>query len=142
METKQVMTAAEAHEQIERLAKTNAVPEVRKVRAIEVGKVVRQGDIYLHRVEPTHLKGKRRKDRQLALGNTMGSRHVAEGSAECFEGVQLPSWCDERTFLGPLIKSEKRFTISHPEHAHVELPAGTYQVTHQMDARTMERVRD
>jgi hypothetical protein len=142
MKTQSVMTAAEAHEQIERQAKTNAVPEVRRIRAIEVGKVVRQGDIYLHRVEAAHLKGKRRKDRQLALGNTMGSRHVAEAPAECYEGVQLPSWCDERTFLGPLIKSEKRFTVTHPEHAHVELPAGTYQVTHQMDARTMERVRD
>lgn len=134
--------AIQAHEEIERLAKANAAPEVRRIKDIAVGKVVRQGDIYLHRVDADHPKGKARKDRQLALGTTMGSRHVAESPAKVFEGAAAPTWCDQRTFLGPLIVAEKRFTVTHPEHAHVCLPAGTYQVTHQMDARTMERVKD
>jgi len=135
-------TVIEAHEEIERLAKENAVPEVRRIEGIEIGKVVRQGDIYLHRVDEKHARGNRLKSRQLALGNTMGSRHIAEAPAKVFEGTTLPEWCDRRTFLGPLIESSKRFTVTHPEHAHVDLPPGCYQVTHQMDARTMERVKD
>jgi len=141
METK-VKDAAQAHEEIERLAKANAVPEVRRIKTMEIGKVVRQGDIYLHRVEGQHARGKKLRSRQLALGNTAGSRHIAETPSKVFEGTTLPGWCDQRTFLGPLVESDKPFTVTHPEHAHVELPAGTYQVTHQMDARTMERVQD
>lgn len=135
-------TVIEAHEEIERLAKVNAVPEVRRIQAIAIGKIVRQGDIYIHAVDQAHARGKRLMSRQLALGNTMGSRHIAEAPAKLFEGTMLPSWCDRRTFLGPLVESKKRFTVTHPEHAHVDLPAGCYQITHQMDARTMERVQD
>ena len=132
----------EAHAEIERLAKTNAVQEVRRIESIEIGKVIRQGDIYIHRVDAKHVHGKKLKNRQLALGNTMGSRHIAEAPARVCEGTTLPEWCDRRTFLGPLVESDKRFKITHPEHAHVDLPSGCYQVTHQMDARTMERVQD
>lgn len=141
METK-IKDASEAHAEIERLAKANARPEVRFIKEIAVGQIVRQGDIYIHRVNEDHASGKEMKSRQLALGNSQGSRHIAESPAKILEGTTLPEWCDRRTFLGPLVKAEKRFTITHPEHAHVSLPKGTYQVTHQMDARTMDRVQD
>lgn len=137
--------AIEAHAEIERLAKENAVQEIRVIESIEIGKVVRQGDIYIHAVKADHKHGNAAKSRQLALGNSQGSRHVAAGnkfSVLVYDGTTLPEWCDRRTFLGPLVKAKKPFTITHPEHAHVRLPAGCYQVTHQMDARTMERVQD
>jgi hypothetical protein len=139
MQTKDAVTA---HAEIERLAKENAKTEVRHVKEMAVGKVVRQGDIYIHRVDDDHAHGKALKDRQLALGNTMGSCHIAEKPSQVFEGTTLPKWCDRRTFMGPLVKSKKRFTVSHPEHAHVSLPPGCYQISHQMDARTMSRVQD
>lgn len=141
METK-VKDAATAHAEIERLAKVNAKPEVRFIERIDVGCVVRQGDIYIHAVEPKHPHGKKSKSCQLALGETMGSRHIAESPAVCYLGTTLPEWCDRRTFLGPLVNSKGRFVITHPEHAHVSLPPGEYQITHQMDARTMARVQD
>lgn len=141
METK-VKDAAAAHAEIERLAKANAKPEIRFIKEIAVGCVVRQGDIYIHAVEATHAHGDKLKDRQLALGNTQGSRHIAEAPATIYAGTTIPEWCDRRTFLGPLVKSKKRFVVTHPEHAHVSLPAGEYQITHQMDARTMDRVVD
>jgi hypothetical protein len=141
METK-LKDAAAAHAEIERLARVNAKPEVRYIAKIDVGCVVRQGDIYIHAVKLDHKCGEKLKDRQLALGNTQGSRHIADAPASIFAGTTLPEWCDQRTFLGPLVKSAKRFVITHPEHAHVSLPAGEYQITHQMDARTMDRVRD
>lgn len=141
MET-QIKDAATAHAEIERLAKVNAKPEVRFIEKIAVGCVVRQGDIYIHAVEATHQRGKRLKSRQLAIGETMGSRHIAEAPASVFAGTTRPEWCDQRTFLGPLVKSKARFVVTHPEHAHVSLPPGEYQITHQMDARTMARVQD
>lgn len=141
METK-LKDAAAAHAEIDRLAKANAQPEVRRIVEIAIGQVVRQGDIYIHAVEPDHKGGEKLEDRQLALGNTQGSRHIAEAPASIFAGTTLPAWCDRRTFLGPLVKSQKRFVVAHPEHAHVSLPAGTYQITHQMDSRTMQRVQD
>ena len=109
---------------------------------MEVGKVVRQGDIYIHCVEPTHLRGPKTENRQLAMGNSRGSRHVAEGQMQLFLGTTAPTWCMRGTFLGPLVVASQPFTVTHHEHAHVELPAGTYQITHQMDPRTVERVLD
>jgi hypothetical protein len=139
METKD---AAQAFSEIAAKADEAAINSARVVHKMGVGQTVRQGDIYLHRVKDGHAHGRKLKSRQLALGNTMGSRHMAGAPATVYDGTTLPEWCDRRTFMGPLIMSVERFTVTHPEHAHVELPPGCYQVTHQMDARTMERVRD
>ena len=135
-------SAVEAQETIVRAAKSKAVQEIRRIEKIEPGQVVRQGDIYIHRVAATHRHGKASKSRQLAMGETMGSRHIAEAPCKVFTGTTLPEGCNDRTFLGPMVKSDERFTITHPEHAHVDLPAGTYQITHQMDARSLQRVQD
>lgn len=131
----------ELYTKLEAEAAEKAVAEVRKISAIEVGKVVRQGDVYIHRVADNHPHGELAKNHQLAEGETQGSRHIASENAQVYVGTKAPEWA-ERAFLGPLIKSETAFLVTHPEHAHVQLPAGTYQITHQMDARTLERVRD
>lgn len=117
----------------------------REVDAIEIGKAARQGDIYIHRVADNHPRGAMRKGpdaRKLAIGESVNSRHIAEAPAICYEGTTLPGDCDPRTFLGPCIVSPDRFMVTHPEHAAKSLPGGTYQVTHQMDARTLDRVAD
>jgi hypothetical protein len=137
-----VETAQEAQELIEREAKVKAVAEIRVIPTMEVGQVVRQGDIYIHRVKDDFAHGFETGTRQLALGETVGSRHVAEEPALVFRGVRVPEWCDRDTLLGPCLMAKKRFKVVHPEHAHVDLPAGTYQVTHQMDARTKKAVID
>ena len=108
---------------------------------IQVGQVVRQGDIYIHRVADDHPRGKP-VGPKLAMGDLMNARHIAEAPAECFEGVKLPHYCAAGTFMGPVIVSSAEFTVAHPEHAAIRLGAGCYQVTHQMDARTLERVKD
>lgn len=133
------ISAVEAHEQVQRSAK--ARPEVRDFRAAEVGQVARQGDVYVHRVEEGHPRGKA-TEAQLAVGHTQGSRHVVTGDAECFEGAAEPSWC-RGSFLGPLVVvGPGGAVVTHPEHAHIALGEGTYQVTHQMDAATRRRVTD
>lgn len=132
------MKTLDAMKKIEKTASGN-VGDVRVIKSMGVGHVVRQGDIYIHGVKESHAHGKACGN-QLAQGTSKGSRHVAEG-AECFSGEKVPEWC-EIALLGPFIKALKSFTITHPEHADVCLPAGSYQITHQMDARTLERVRD
>jgi len=136
-------TAEQVHSKIVSDASERAVPDVRAILAIKVGQAVRQGDIYIHRVDEYHPRGAAARNRQLAVGTTQGSRHVAEPPAIVYEGAERPKWCTGQ-LLGPLfvVPQGQRCVVSHPEHAHVDLPAGTYQVTHQMDARTLDRVRD
>lgn len=119
----------------------NNIEDVRFIKSMKVGQIVRQGDIYIHKVDDTHPHGGR-CGRQLAQGSSKGSRHIAESPAECFTGTQKPTTCEDAVFLGPLVKSPHRFLISHPEHADISLSGGCYQITHQMDVRTQARVRD
>lgn len=139
---KKVLTAEEAHVEIERTAKEKAVQEIRTIEKIERGQFVRQGDIYIHRVYDDHPRGAKLESHQLALGDSTGSRHIAEAPADCFTGIRPPGGGDVQAFLGPLIVSLERFTVTHPEHAHFSLPAGTYQVVHQLDGRTRQRAID
>lgn len=141
MDLIKVHDAVTAQEFIQDKAKELAVQDKRAVVEIAIGKVVRQGDIYIHRVPNDHERGLELKTRQLALGESMGSRHIAEAPAKVCEGTEAPDWA-RTELLGPCIVSDLPFTISHPEHAHIHLPAGVYQVTHQMDARTKKRVID
>ena len=140
------MTAAQALETI-----TSAKPamELRIARRLEIGAVIHQGDVYMARVDDTHPKGKLLSTRQVAVGTTIGSRHVVEGDGvKVYEGKQLPAWVKEpdwvraNALLGPVVVSDKPFTLTHPEHAHHRCPAGTYQVQYQADRRTHEAVQD
>ena len=134
---------------VERVSKAPADPEKRVTRRLETGSVIHQGDVYLHRVDDAHPRGARRGSRQVALGTSVGSRHVAEGeNVDVFEGVALPPWVnargdvDRRDLLGPLVVAPRGLVLTHPEHAHHELPSGTYQVTYQVDLTTRRAVID
>lgn len=121
----------------------NNTPDVRVLKKIEIGQGWRQGDIYGYRVEDNHAHGKKLGSRKLAIGEGEGSNHFAEGDIEIFEGTTLPGFLGRGTFLGPLIKAPKGFKNTHPRHAHAHIKqGGTYQIVHQMDARTLQRVRD
>lgn len=129
-------------------AAQTADPEVRILRRIEVGRAIHQGDVYVHRVPDDYPRGKSWGSKQVAIGDTQGSRHVAEGDVEVFETDRLPDtmskiprW-DADAYRGPVVVAKAPWRLTHPEHAHHQLPAGTYQVTYQMDARTRERVMD
>lgn len=125
-------------------ADEKSINSIRVVRKMEAGQVVRQGDVYLHRVRDDHPHGKKLAEGkiQLALGQSVGQRHFLVGDLVAYEGTTLPEWCRQGTFLGPLVVTKKRAKNTHPEHAHSSLPAGTYQITHQLDVKTMRRVQD
>jgi len=137
-----VLTALQAHQQIEEFA-NNAPTEMRFIPdgTMTPGKWIRQGDIYLQALEeipPAY--DKEIFERQLAPGESRGSRHVIEGNVKLF----IPSKPGNRNdvLVGPVIVSKERCVLTHPEHAHFSLPAGVIsQVYYQMDARQAERTR-
>jgi len=146
-------TAIQAHEAIHHHAQTQSSPEVRRVESADT--CVRQGDVYLrpYRGEPLtyhYARGEisverdtateEIQDRQLAPGTTQGSRHIVEGG-----GVRLfrhPR--QDHPLIGPVLVVTSRCTVTHPEHAHISLPPGEWQVTYQDDLMQQEiaRVRD
>ncbi len=153
----------EIHAKIKKEGKRNATQEIRFHEIVVKGKesflklkgsdklakAGRQGDIYFHLVDSKHPHGPKLKTRQLALGSGKGASHIAGASILVYEGTKLPSYCGPRTFLGPFIVVKKRDMIKHglqqndkDRHGYVSLPKGSYQITHQMDARTGERVVD
>lgn len=138
----QTLTNTEIMQAIETGAK-ECKPETRILSEFAIGKAYRQGDISVHRVAPDHPRGKKLGHKKLAIGQGVGSNHYAEGKIELFEGVQLPKTCAPRTFLGPVIVAPKGFLNTHPKHADCQVEVGgVYQVTHQMNVRTLERARD
>lgn len=114
----------------------------RRFPKIPMGKVVRQGDIYIVRVPDDHPHGGIRESHQLAFGTSKGSRHMADRNFVCYEGTALPKGAMAGTFLGPCIQTDCEATIEHPEHAWAIIPAGTYQILHQTDLQTRQRALD
>lgn len=145
-------TATQAHEAIQQAAE-QASPELRYV---DTPTTVRQGDVYFRpygrrkQLSYAFARGnvtvkktaftEEIRDRQLAPGTTQGSRHIVEG-----DGVRIyrdPT--NRHPLIGVLLVVEQRCTITHPEHAHISLPPGEYQVSFQDDVMQNEisRVRD
>ncbi len=122
--------------------------EVRVCRRIEVGSNLHQGDVYIHKVEDSHPRGSKTGTRQVAVGNTVGARHIAVGKLEVFAGSILPAYMTPaqdvpvEAYLGPVVVADEDWTLEHPEHANHRLPAGTYQVTYQVDPVEQRRVLD
>lgn len=136
------MTAMEAYTLVEQAA-AKANQEVRKVSKIEPGQSVRQGDIYLVCLDPNTGQGKTQQGRQLAPGISAGSRHVLSGRGVLMEAVTNLKGVNSRALFGPRIYSpDERVLVEHPEHAHLDLPPGQYQVLHQLDFAAQRRVQD
>ena len=139
------ITVLEAHRQIEDHSK-NADHATRVVNSIAIGEHVRQGDCYLIRIDQPSADWRPTTNLQLAPGVSNGSRHVAEGDVQILtspESNPVARMPDGRSrLLGPQIVARDRFTVTHPEHAHVSLPAGTYQTTYQLDYDRQQAVRD
>lgn len=148
------MTAQDVMARIEAEASKNA-PEVRDMRdRMELpGDVARQGDVYVWRLPDGAVAGTERGTRQVAVGATVGSRHIAEGPVtltdpadvqERIKALRAIGATDAMTdvMVGPVVHATGEWCLTHPEHAHIRFPAGTFNVTYQMDERTRQAVRD
>lgn len=133
-------TATETFKKIEEKAVISK-PFTRHISEMNIGNVIRQGDIYVEKVDDNHHHASDKAMRQLAIGNTQGSRHIADGDVEIFS----PS--EKSPLVGPVVKAQSRWILTHPEHGHFSLPAGCYQVRYQRDyaserAEEIRRVQD
>ncbi len=109
-------------EQVKKIEDAKSDVDVRVIRRIEIGN-------------------------EVALGTGNGSRHMASGEVRVFKGKKLPTGVkikdvSDETIMGPCIKADAPWALTHPEHAHHHLPKGTYKVVYQYDPRTMRRVAD
>ena len=110
--------------------------EAKLNESFEVGDVSHQGDLILVRIASLPKSAKPRASRQLADGNTQGSRHVISRKAKCFDAdatevsmlIASANGCKvDARYVGPLFVSPSKPTandLDHPEHGNQGFPAG------------------
>lgn len=113
-----------------------------RIGSPSLGDVVRQGDLYLVCIEKLPTNGIPTTNRQLVPGTTQGSRHAVEGDCQIVEKVQYEN--RHMALCGPAFSCISDCTITHPEHGHKILPAGTswHAVYQQAYADEIRRVQD
>jgi len=123
-----------------------------------MGDNTRQGDLYIVFIprDAIGASAKRTENRQLAEGNTQGSRHIMEGDVEIYTdhgitGDYIKQISNTRNdipndLVGPAIvfKGESN-RLSHPEHGHKIIPGDlcgvvVYQST--LSGNLRRRVQD
>jgi len=107
-----------------------------------LGDVVRQGDIYLVCIDKLPA-GKKTENRQLAEGNTQGSRHIVTGDVQIVTPNSAHPGVD-RVLCGPAFHCNEAAEVTHPEHGNKILPKDTtWRVTFQRSfAEEVRRVQD
>lgn len=138
------LSPIQAHEAISKAA-ANPDTAVRIVDAIAIGEHVRQGDVYLQRIDKRTADWKATTNRQLAPGTSQGSRHIVDGSMKLYaspDARPLDRTGNTVRLLGPQIVAKEPFMLTHPEHAHFQMPAGVYQCSYQLDWSSQQAVRD
>ncbi len=151
-------TAIQFHEELT-AAVAESSQKVRKHPKMKPGNVGHQGDVYCHRISsvPAAWNVAVTETRQVAVGEGIGSHHIAEGDGikvfwpkskadavkDCpIKGLAAKLGAGAEFCLGPVIVAEQAWTLTHPKHAYHEFPAGVYLCTYQLDRATMRQVRD
>jgi len=115
--------------------------------------VSHQGDLILVAIAKLPKSAKPRKNRQLADGDTQGSRHVLERgevfdckASEVVKAIKAATGCDvDKKYVGPVFRSPEEPTandLTHPEHGNQGFPAGcVIAVVYQRNLDAEERER-
>ena len=158
------MNVQEAVKRVEIAAKRPRA-DVRDGSKVAVGKVTRQGDVYLMRTDRAPTRGDEIAlsvgviGRQIVPGTTPGSRHVVVGDAvaHCAADVgavttQIAAHAKqhgckasvrEEMLYGAIEVGPSGASLTHPEHAHVRLPPDSCWIAwSQYDESTQRRVAD
>lgn len=104
----------------------NDAPRTFTEADLTVGSIGRQGDLYLVRIAALPASAKPRRNRQLADGNTQGSRHVLE-RGEAFDcapaavvaaiKIVCPKASVAESYVGPVFRTVNGAALlTHPEH--------------------------
>lgn len=98
-----------------------------------VGSAAHQGDVILVRIESLPKGAKPRANRQVAEGDTQGSRHVLEGGkiydvdakavAKAVKSACPKSDVGEQ-YCGPVFVTDESTALRHPEHGDHEYESG------------------
>lgn len=144
------MESKEAIVKIKEVARKNKErPKSQKTHDvnIKIGECYRQGDLYIHRVADNHPVGDELKRDKIADGVSLGSTHHLLGSFKVYKGVKAPDYIKSEAHLsagiGYAFDAEEDCVNVHMEHDHFCFKnKGRYQVTHQLDLKTMQRVLD
>jgi len=137
-----MQSVLEVHNNIKEEADQKSDQDVRVISVMEVGQVIRQGDVYMEKIERvpdeytipmTNL--------QVAEGTTKGSRHILSSvpSMKIFESPNAGP------LDGPVVACHETFDLTHPEHANFSfIGGGTFKITYQRNFQKEEiaRVRD
>lgn len=141
-ETQEVRTVSKVIQEVQSTGEAikNDEPQIFPAAA-NVGDNVRQGDIYIVKLEDDFNVSdlKRTEVKQLAEGVSKGSRHIATGDVEIFERKG-----GNYTVLdGPVLKVNSKATVEHPEHGDWKLEKGFYGVNFQRAyAEELRRIKD
>ena len=135
----EVKNVTEALSRIKEVA-GQTTADVRIVPQMQIGQIVRQGDLYITRVAdqlPSGLVAA--SSLQLVEGDTMGSRHCVRPRADL---RVLTDPKDQDPLHGPFLSAPTGFYVEHPEHGHMDVrQAGCFRVEYQRDAAAEERAR-
>jgi hypothetical protein len=104
----------------------NDAPRIFTEADFPVGTVAHQGDLVLVRIAGMPQSGKPRQDRQLAAGNTQGSRHVLEtglpydcAASDVANAIAAvcPGVAVQAAYIGPVFATRGGAAdLLHPEH--------------------------
>lgn len=130
-------TKTRTRKQAARQAKPEAIvnDEPKMLNGFGTGDVSHQGDIMIVGIAKIPKSAKPRANRQLADGNTQGSRHILErgdvydcSPDEVVKAIQAANGCKvEAQYIGPVFVSPDKPTendLTHPEHGNQGFPAG------------------
>jgi hypothetical protein len=146
-----VSTKKRTKKQVQHEAIVNDAPKLHSV--FEPGDVSMQGDLAIVCIDRLPLSARPTINRQLATGDTQGSRHVLERGdvytalpKEVVELIREANGCDIPEYLvGPVFVSPPAPTehdLTHPEHGHQGFPASAIcAVVYQRNLDQEERER-
>lgn len=141
---KEQTTLSGALDQIGQAA-SSADCDKRIVDDLPVGAFVRQGDVYLEKIQEKPRGLTPWGGRQVVEGATLGSRHVLSPNARAYRCPNHDRPVQRQggtAYVGPVVECDERFLLTHPEHAEFDLPPGVYQVWYQSDPQAQARVAD
>ena len=146
------MKTLEVINQIKQIAKNNQERESsQKTRFITkdnlpIGKCIRQGDIYVFRMDNDWGVGEEVKRNQIADGVSLGARHILNGDFKVYQGVSVPKFLNKvhaRVCIGYAFDVKDGCVLGHPEHDNYVFKLnGRFQVLHQLDLQTLKRAAD
>lgn len=130
---------------IEGIAATPDATE-RDATDLKIGEGIRQGDIYVIRVDGRRLAKRKVQaltERNLAQNTGTGHGHIAEGNLLTYPSLEGPiPGVKPDALRGLSIRANEEWLLKHDEHCSFKLPAGYFQVLFQLDWETRKRVED